>query len=77
MCVQCMMGAMTAGAGATGLRAWLANHGFAWLTPRRMRALTLALLVGALVASSVLITGSTPNTAAAHSAQGPPPRANP
>jgi hypothetical protein len=58
MCMQCMMGAMTAGASATGARSWLAHRGFSWLTPRRLRLLTVALLLGALVASSVLLGGS-------------------
>jgi hypothetical protein len=58
--MQCMMGAMTAGAGATGARAWLAQRGFSWLTPKRMRLVTVALLAAALVASSVLVSGSTP-----------------
>jgi len=71
-----MMGAMTAGAGATGLRAWLAAHGFAWLTPQRMRVVTLVLLVGALLASSVLVTGSSTTTPASHAAQ-PAPRTGP
>jgi hypothetical protein len=58
MCMQCMMGAMAAGAGATGARSWLATRRYRWLTPRRMRALTIALLGSALVAASVLLGGS-------------------
>lgn len=58
MCMQCMAGAMTATAGAAGLRAWLATRAFGWLTPRRLRALTIALLGAALVASTVLVGGS-------------------
>jgi hypothetical protein len=63
--MQCMMGAMTAGAGATGARAWLAQRDFSWLTPKRMRLLTVGLLAAALVASSVLVSGSTPRQHAA------------
>ena len=59
-----MMGAMTAGAGATGIRAWLGWRRLSWLTPRRMRALTVALLAGALLASSVVVGGSGPTSPA-------------
>jgi hypothetical protein len=58
MCMQCMAGAMTATAGAAGIRAWLATRAFAWLTPRRLRALTIALIGAALLASTVLVSGS-------------------
>jgi hypothetical protein len=58
MCTQCMMGAMTAGAGATGIRAWLALRRPGWLTPRRLRVVTIVLLAGALVASATLVGGS-------------------
>lgn len=60
MCVQCMMGAMTAGAGATGLRSWLGTRRWAWLTPLRLKRITAGLLAMALVAATVLIGGSTP-----------------
>ena len=62
-----MMGAMSAGAGATGTRAWLAHRGFRWMTPRRMRAITVALLAGALVAASTL-SGSSPLALTKHPA---------
>ncbi len=39
MCVGC---AMCAASAATGFRTWLQTHHFGWLTPRRMRALTIA-----------------------------------
>jgi hypothetical protein len=58
MCMQCMAGAMTATAGAAGIRAWLATRAFGWLTPRRLRAITLVLVAGALLASTVLVSGS-------------------
>lgn len=60
MCMQCMAGAMTATAGATGIRAWLATRSYAWLTPRRLKAITIGLITVALVASMVLVRGSTP-----------------
>jgi hypothetical protein len=57
MCMQCMMGAMTAGAAATGTRSWLATRRWAWLTRVRLRRLTIGLLVGALVASATVLRG--------------------
>jgi hypothetical protein len=58
MCMQCMMGAMTAGAAATGTRSWLATRRWAWLTPVRLRRLTIGLLVAALVASATVLSGT-------------------
>jgi hypothetical protein len=58
MCVQCLAGAMTAGAAATGARAWLAAYGRAWLTIRRKRALTGVLIVAGVLASG--LAGPTP-----------------
>lgn len=58
MCVQCMMGAMTAGAGATGARSWLATRRWAWLTPARLHRATILLLGGGLLASATLVSGS-------------------
>jgi hypothetical protein len=65
---------MTAIAAASGTRAWLGAHRMAWLTPRLLRAVTIALAVIALVVSSVRISGSSqpahhapaPHTPAAH-----------
>lgn len=51
---------MAAAAGATGVRSWLAAHHLTWLTPRRMRAVTIGLMVAGLLASSVTLSGSTP-----------------
>jgi hypothetical protein len=58
MCVQCMAGAMTAVGAASGTRAYLASRGLRWLTPRRLRALTIALGAAAIVASGTLMSGS-------------------
>jgi hypothetical protein len=58
MCMQCAAGAMTAVAGATGIRAWLASRGFSSLTPRRMRLATAALIGLALIGASVGISGT-------------------
>lgn len=60
MCAQCMAGAMTAVAGATGIRAWLATRAFGWLTPSRLRAITFALIGTALIASMVLVGPAPP-----------------
>ena len=54
---------MAAGAGAAGFRTWLENHHFGWLTPKRMRALTLAAMCAAALVSTVGISGSTPSPA--------------
>jgi hypothetical protein len=50
---------MTAASAATGFRAWLQNHHFGWLTPRRMRALTISAMCAATLVSTVGISGST------------------
>jgi hypothetical protein len=57
MCVGCAIAAASA---ATGFRSWLQNHHFGWLTPRRMRALTLAAMCAAGLVSTVGLSGSTP-----------------
>jgi hypothetical protein len=56
--MQCMMGAMSASAAATGTRSWLATRRWAWLTPRWMRRITVGLIVGALVLSATVLSGS-------------------
>jgi hypothetical protein len=58
MCVQCMASAMAAVGTASGTRAFIASRHFSWLTPRRLRALTIVLLTGALLASATLVSGS-------------------
>lgn len=45
MCMQCAATAMTAGAAATGMRAWLGAHSPSWMTPRRLKRATAAILV--------------------------------
>ncbi len=47
-----MAGAATAAAAATGLRAWLATRGFAWLTPLRLRRISVASIVTAAILAS-------------------------
>jgi hypothetical protein len=54
MCMQCMAGAMAAGAGATGLRAWLSARAPRWLTAGRLRVATGGLLVAGLLAAGLV-----------------------
>jgi hypothetical protein len=49
---------MAAAAGASGARAWLQTHHFAWLTPRRLRAATVAVFAVAAGVSAVGLSGS-------------------
>jgi hypothetical protein len=58
MCMQCMMGAMSAGATVTGTRSWLATRQWAWLTPERLRRVTIALVVVGLALSATVLSGS-------------------
>jgi hypothetical protein len=68
MCMQCMASAMSAGAAATGTRAFVAARHFSWMTPRRLKALTVGLLIAGLLGSATLVTGSssTQHQAASH-----------
>ena len=50
---------MAAASAATGFRSWLQNHRFGWLTPKRMRALTIAAVCAAGLVSTVGLSGST------------------
>lgn len=58
MCVQCMAGAMTAGAAATGVRAWVVARAGHLLTPRRKKVLTGFLLVAGMLSAGLI--GPTP-----------------
>ena len=58
MCAQCMATAATAVATATGVRSYLAAHQPRWLSPERLRRLTIVLVAAALVASATLVSGS-------------------
>jgi hypothetical protein len=59
---------MAAAAGATGTRSWLQAQHQTWLTPKRLRAATIALFVAAFGFSSITLSGSTPPS---HSGQSP------
>jgi hypothetical protein len=54
MRVQCMMTAMTSVAAASGTRSRLARKRAEWLTPRRLRHLTIGLFAAAVLASGTL-----------------------
>jgi hypothetical protein len=58
MCVQCMFTAMTSTAAASGIRSWLHTRRYEWLSPERMRRITIGLVAAALIASATLISGS-------------------
>lgn len=51
---------MCAASAATGVRTWMQAHHFGWLTPRRMRALTIAAMSGAAIFSTIGFSGATP-----------------
>jgi hypothetical protein len=51
---------MCAASAATGFRTWMQTHHFGWLTPRRMRALTLAVMSAAAIFSTIGFSGATP-----------------
>jgi hypothetical protein len=57
MCAGCAIAAASA---ATGFRSWLQTHHFGWLTPRRLRALTIAAMCAAGIVSTVGFSGATP-----------------
>ena len=58
MCAQCMTTAMAAVGTASGLRAFIANRRYAWVTPRRLRALTFVLIATAVIVSATFVGGS-------------------
>ena len=66
MCAGC---AITAAAAASGFRAWMQTRRFGWLTPRRMRSLTIAAMCAAGLLSTVGFSGSGAAPSAHHGAQ--------
>jgi hypothetical protein len=56
MCAGCAMAAASA---ATGFRSWLQTHNYGWLTPRRLRKLTIAAMCAAGLVSTIGMSGST------------------
>jgi hypothetical protein len=53
-----MATAMAAVGAASGARAYLGTRRFSWLTPRRLRAMTFAFAIGAILASATLVGGT-------------------
>jgi hypothetical protein len=62
MCAGCALAAMT---GASATRSWLQAHA-SWLTPGRMKVLTVVLFTAATIGSSATLSGS--STGAHHAA---------
>jgi hypothetical protein len=58
MCAGC---AIVAASAASGFRTWLQSHHLGWLTPRRMRSLTIAAMCAAGLVSTIGMSGSTPS----------------
>ena len=54
MCIQCLAGAMTAGAAATGSRWWLVARFRGALTPGRKRALSAVLVTAGVLAGGLI-----------------------
>jgi hypothetical protein len=52
MCSVCVY---TAAAGVTGLRAWLQTRRWNWLTRRRLRGVTVAVMIMGLAAATVTL----------------------
>jgi len=71
MCAGCAMAAASA---ATGFRSWMQVHSPGWLTPKRMRRLTVAAMCAAGLVSTIGFSGSTPAPARAHPAAAHAPR---
>jgi hypothetical protein len=54
---------MAAASAASGFRTWLQTHNLGWLTPKRMRALTIGAMCAAGLLATVGVSGSTPPSA--------------
>jgi hypothetical protein len=59
---------MAAAAGATGARTWLQTRHMPWLTPKRIKAATIALFIAAFGFSTIGLSGSS-----SHPTHPPPP----
>ncbi|MFZ1926146.1 MAG: hypothetical protein WAU42_08400 [Solirubrobacteraceae bacterium] len=51
---------MAAASAASGLRTWLQTHNLGWLTPKRLRAITIGAMCAAGLVSTIGVSGSTP-----------------
>jgi hypothetical protein len=63
-----MASAMTAGAAATGMRAWIATHQPRWMTARRLKLATAAILTAGVLASGSHMAPNGPAPEAAKAA---------
>ncbi|MDX6701732.1 MAG: hypothetical protein QOF26_1958 [Baekduia sp.] len=59
---------MAAAAGATGARTWLQTHHLTWMTPIRLRRVTIGLCAAALAVSTIGFSGSTASPPPSHGA---------
>jgi hypothetical protein len=55
---------MAAASAASGFRTWMQTHPVPWLTPKRMRRLTIAAMCAAGLVSTIGMSGSGTATAA-------------
>jgi hypothetical protein len=62
---------MAAASAASGFRTWMQSQNIPWLTPRRMRRLTIGAMCAAGLVSTIGFSGSTPATAHAARASAP------
>jgi hypothetical protein len=63
MCAGCALAAMT---GASATRSWLQAQHVTWLTPKRMKVVTVGLFATATIASSATLGGSSTPAGSAH-----------
>jgi hypothetical protein len=63
MCAGCALAAMT---GASATRSWLQAQHITWLTPQRMKAVTVGLFVVATIGSSATLGGSSAPASTPH-----------
>ncbi len=54
---------MAAASAASGFRTWMQTHNLGWLTPKRIRALTISAMCAAGLVSTIGVSGSTPPAA--------------
>jgi hypothetical protein len=54
---------MAAASAASGFRTWMQTHNLGWLTPKRIRALTIGAMCAAGLVSTIGVSGSTPPVA--------------
>lgn len=59
---------MAAASAASGFRTWLQTHHFEWLTPERMRKLTLGAMCAAGLVCTIGVSGSSAPAATVHHA---------